>query len=63
MTFTQDALLVLLIGLLANATNTDLATNTGFLFLLLLILLGNSSGNNCCCNPTTGASTLFPGQF
>lgn len=63
MSFTQDALLVLLIGLFANATNTDLATNTGFLFLLLLILLGNNNNNQCCNNNSGSLNSLFPGQF
>ena len=38
MNFTQNILLVLLIGIIAQATDTDLANNTNILLLLLLIL-------------------------
>ena len=38
MNFTQDVLLVLLIGVIAAATDTDLATNTNILLLILLFL-------------------------
>ncbi len=51
MNFSQDILLVMLIGILASATGTDLATNTNILLLLLLTLAGNTNNNfgNCCC--------------
>ncbi len=51
MNFSQDILLVLLIGIIASATGTDLATNTNILLLLLLTLAGNSNNitNGCCC--------------
>ena len=56
----QNILLVLLIGVIAQATNTELANNTNFLLLLLLALgaynqNGNSNGCGCgncnsCCS-------------
>lgn len=66
MTNTASALLVLLIGLYAQAHNIDLGTNTGFLFLLLLILLGgggifNFNGNSNCLSGVN--NSLFPNQF
>lgn len=64
MTNTASAILVLLLGVYAQANNVDLGTNTGFLFLLLLILLnGNSfqtSGITTCSNVN---NSLFPNQF
>ena len=56
MTFSQDILLVLLIGVIAQATNTELATNTNFLLLLLLALGAYRTNNfssrsgNCTSN-------------
>ena len=40
MNFSQDILLVMLIGIIASASGTDLATNTNILLLLLLALAG-----------------------
>lgn len=64
MTNISSALLVLLIGIYAQANNVDLGTNTGFLFLLLLNLL-NQNGNNCGCNNSgcCGNNSIFPNQF
>lgn len=66
--FTQDVLFVLLIGVIASATDTDLATNTNILLLILLFLSGNSSccNNNCCnnscsCNNGFNLTSFFPG--
>lgn len=51
MSFSTDILFVLLIAIIAQAANVDLANNTTFLLLLLLILAGfNSNQTNCCCN-------------
>jgi len=65
MTNTASALLVLLLGVYAQANNVDLGTNTGFLFLLLLILLnGNNfqtSGTTTYCSGVN--NSLFPNQF
>lgn len=54
MNFSNEILLVMLIGIIASATDTDLATNTNILLLLLLILLSN--GNSCgnCCSGCDG---------
>ncbi|MBE7076677.1 MAG: hypothetical protein E7374_02165 [Clostridiales bacterium] len=47
-------LFAILISVIAQATNTDLANNTSFLLLLLLALgaygQNNNNNNNCCCN-------------
>lgn len=48
MEFSNEILLVMLIGIIASATDTDLASNTNILLLLLLILLSNSGSSNCC---------------
>lgn len=46
MNFSNEILLVMLIGVVASATDTDLANNTNMLLLLLLVLI------QCgCCNP------------
>lgn len=50
MTFSQDILIVLLIGVIAQATNTELATNTNFLLLLLLALGAYRSGSSTSSN-------------
>jgi len=50
MNFSQDILFVLLISVIANATNTDLATNTNFLLLLLLALSNNGGTSSCGCS-------------
>ena len=50
MTFSQDILIVLLIGVIAQATNTELATNTNFLLLLLLALGAYRSGSSSSSN-------------
>ena len=65
MTFSQDILIVLLIGVIAQATNTELATNTNFLLLLLLALgayrTGNSSSSNSgnCTSNCPGVNRSF----
>lgn len=43
-------LLIIGLGILAQATNTDLANNTNFLLLLFLVLALFSSNNNQCCS-------------
>lgn len=63
--FTSEVLLVLLIGVIASATNTDLATNTNILLLILLFLSSTSSGS-CCnlnnsCNNGFNLTSFFPG--
>ena len=54
MNFSQDVLLVLLISILASATNTELANNSTILLILLLALAGNNFNNTpnpqCCSN-------------
>lgn len=52
MSFSTDILFVLLIAIIAQAANIDLANNTTFLLLLLLILAGLNGGINshCCSN-------------
>lgn len=48
----QDLLLILILGTLANATNTELANNTNFLLLLLFLLTtrGEFFPRGCCNN-------------
>lgn len=46
MNFSNEILLVILIGIVASATDTDLANNTNMLLLLLFILL-----RTACCPP------------
>ncbi len=51
MNFTILILFIILIGIIAQATNTDLANNTNILLLLLLALVGlnnNNNFNSCC---------------
>ncbi len=48
MNFSQDVLLILLISIFTNATNTELFTNTNFLILLLLILSMNNYNTSTC---------------
>lgn len=55
----QNILLVLLLGTLASATDTNLATNQNFLLLLLLALSNNNyygwgCGQNTCPGNTNG---------
>ena len=55
MNFSQDILLVMLIGIIASASGTDLATNTNILLLLLLALAGlpTTQNGNCGCSGRT----------
>jgi uncharacterized membrane protein YhaH (DUF805 family) len=60
MDFSNEILLVMLIGVVASATNTDLANNTNMLLLLLLVLIqcgccnpSNMCGTSCCGNRTS----------
>ena len=48
MNFSNEILLVILIGIVASATDTDLANNTNMLLLLLFILLRTA----CCPQPS-----------
>ena len=50
MNFSNDLLLLILIGVFATANDVDLANNTTILLLLALILLGNGQQdiNNRC---------------
>ena len=45
----QNILFVLLLSVIANATDTNLNTNTNFLLLLLLALGGQNNWNNGGC--------------
>lgn len=56
MNLNQNILLVLILSVLASATDTNLATNQNFL-LLLLLSLTNENGFNNGCNQNT-----CPGQ-
>ena len=49
MNFSQDILMVLLISVVANATNTELANNSNILLILLLAMYGNNNQNTCNC--------------
>lgn len=60
---TSEVLLVLLIGVIASATGTDLATNTNILLLILLFLSSTGGcGNSCCssCNNGINLTSFFP---
>ena len=54
--FSQELLLLILIGVVANGNDVDLANNTSILLILALVLFngnnsscGCSSCNNGCC--------------
>lgn len=48
---TDEILLILLISVIANANDVDLASNQNILLILLLVL---SIANNCCdCSNTS----------
>ncbi len=49
--FSQELLLLIMIGVFANANDVDLANNTTILLLLALILFngGTDYNNSCCC--------------
>lgn len=58
MNFSNEILLVMLIGVIASATNTELASNTNILLLLLLVLIQCGccdpyANNNPCCGTRT----------
>ena len=55
MNFSQDILLVMLIGIIASASGTDLATNTNILLLLWLALAGlpTTQTGTCGCSGRT----------
>lgn len=57
----QSILFVLLLSVIANATDTNLNTNTNFLLLLLLAIGGWNSGNNfnCCGQNTCPGNNSF----
>ena len=53
-------LFAILISIIAQATNTNLANNTSFLLLLLLALGAyNQNRNRCCCNNQQSSFTDF----
>ena len=56
----QNILFVLLLSVIANATDTNLNTNTNFLLLLLLALGGQNNWNNggCCQNTCPGQNNF-----
>lgn len=64
MNFSNEILLVMLIGIIASATDTDLATNTNILLLLLLILLSTDNSNSCnCCRSYDSCGNLRTSFF
>ena len=61
---TQSILFILLLSVIANATDTNLNTNTNFLLLLLLALGGqNNFNNNGCCSQNTCPNQNFGNFF
>ena len=55
-------LFAILIAIIAQATNTNLVSNTTFLLLLLLALGAynqNNNNNRCCCNNVFGQQRSF----
>ncbi|MBQ8615101.1 MAG: hypothetical protein IJ415_00850 [Clostridia bacterium] len=55
-------LFAILIAIIAQATNTNLVSNTTFLLLLLLALSAHTQNNNnnrCCCNNVFGQQRSF----
>ncbi|MCI6542736.1 MAG: hypothetical protein MR423_02955 [Firmicutes bacterium] len=64
MNFSNEILLVMLIGIIASATDTDLANNTNILLLLLLILLSSGGcGYNSCCRSCDSCGNLRTSGF
>ena len=57
--FTQELLILLMIGVFANANDVDLANNTTILLLLALILFGNNFNNGCSCRNSCGCNFLY----
>ena len=53
-TNTDQFLLLILIGVIANANDLDLANNTTILLLLALILFGNNFNSGCWNNQNNG---------
>ena len=50
-------LFAILISIIAQATNTDLANNTSILLLLLLALGAYGQNNSCGCNNGCGCNS------
>ena len=50
--FSQELLLLILIGVVANGSDVDLANNTTILLILALVLFNgsNSFGGSCGCS-------------
>ncbi len=63
----QNILFVLLLSVIANATDTNLNTNTNFLLLLLLALSGQNNyypgGSGCHQNTCPGQNFNTFGTF
>jgi hypothetical protein len=59
MNFSTSILLVILIGAIASATNTNLANNTMILLLLLLALYSENSSPQCPTYRTSNGFLLY----
>ena len=57
--FTQELLILFMLGVFANANDVDLANNTSILLLLALILFNNNSNGCMCRNGCGGNNFLF----
>lgn len=52
----EEILLLLILGVVANANNVDLANNTSILLLLGLILFNSNNRCGCGCGCNNGCS-------
>ena len=54
--FSQELLLLILIGVVASGNDIDLANNTSILLILALVLFNSSSNCGCNCGCNNGCS-------
>ena len=47
--FSQELLLLILIGVVANGNDVDLANNTSILLILALVLFNGANNGSCGC--------------
>lgn len=55
----EEILLLLILGVVANANNVDLANNTSILLLLGLILFNSNNRCGCGCNNGCSGQSFF----
>ncbi|MGN1227475.1 MAG: hypothetical protein ACI4TX_02405 [Christensenellales bacterium] len=55
-----EIILIIIIAILVQAFNIDLANNSVILLILLLALMANNNNhNNCCCNRNQTFTTFI----